>query len=410
MSRANVFPTMKFRTPLILIALCVCAAAADDRREIDREPNAGRAAAVRVGDVPLVHTATMLPVPMGQQRPDADLGRQTDQLLNNLDHALGLGGSSLARIAKLNLSVRDPEMVAGVETALARRFAGKPTPAVTLVVGVQPRADILVSGDAVGTAPDRKLPPGARPVRLRSKNMPARAAETHAAILPPGPKVYLSGKTAAGSAAAGGRASLESLKEVMAHAQVRPEDVAQVKVMLSDPTEAAQLDAVLAEVFGPGDLPPVTLVDCRTPKPDVEIEMIAAGQPADAKRPVQLDFLTPPRWKPSPQFSQVVRVNRGALIYVSAFRGDPSTDPEQQALTIFARIKDAIEAAGGDMKHLAKAMYHITGREGAAGMDKVRPKVFDPAGPPAASRNTLRHMGGAGGAMVIDMIGVVPEK
>jgi hypothetical protein len=55
-------------------------------------------------------------------------------------------------------------------------------------------------------------------------------------------------------------------------------------------------------------------------------------------------------------------------------------------------------------------MYHITGKEGAQGMDKVRPRVFDPAGPPAASRNTLRHVGGAGGVMVVDMIGVVPEK
>jgi enamine deaminase RidA (YjgF/YER057c/UK114 family) len=147
-----------------------------------------------VADVPLVHTATLLPYARGKTAADPDVGRQTDQLLSNIEQALDLGGSSLARIAKLNLSVREPEMVAPVEAALARRFSGKPMPAVTLVVGLQPGSGVLVSGDAVGTAPDRKNGVGARPVRLRSNALPARAHESHAAILPPGPKVYLSAR------------------------------------------------------------------------------------------------------------------------------------------------------------------------------------------------------------------------
>ena len=88
-------------------------------------------------------------------------------------------------------------------------------------------------------------------------------------------------------------------------------------------------------------------------------------------------------------------------------RGNPLDDPEAQAASVFGQIEKAVVEAGGDFRHLAKATYYITeGKSPPAGMDVVRRKVFDPKRPPAASRNNLRHVGGDGGVMAVDMIGV----
>ena len=141
----------------------------------------------------------------------------------------------------------------------------------------------------------------------------------------------------------------------------------------------------------------------------MEIEALAVGKPADRKRPSQVEYLTPPHLKPSPMFSQIARVNRGGSIFTSGTYGEAAQDPATQAATIFASLKERIVAGGGDFRHLAKAIYHITGREAAAGMDKLRAQVYAPDRPPAASRNNLRDVGQPGAVMMIDLIGVVVE-
>lgn len=66
--------------------------------------------------------------------------------------------------------------------------------------------------------------------------------------------------------------------------------------------------------------------------------------------------------------------------------------------------------AGGDFGHLAKGMYYVNGRAAVAALDELRPRIFPAGRPPAASRNPLRHVGGPGGAMIIDLVAAPIEK
>jgi enamine deaminase RidA (YjgF/YER057c/UK114 family) len=290
-----------------------------------------------------------------------------------------------------------------VEKVLARRFT-KAKPAVTLVVSEQTMPGALVSGDAVGLAGAGKR----EKEWLYSKEIYRTGPQAHAAVLPTGTRIFLSGKGGKGPTAEATRSILAELKAVMDFVQVRPADIVQIRIFLQRVGETRQQDEVMTEFFGSSGCPPVTYID-RAGDASMEIEMIAAGSPAPSKSVAQIEYLTPPKWKASPVFSQIARVNRGGLIYVSGLTGDPAADSEAQARSIFERTEAAVRAGGGDMRHLVKALYYITGKEGGTGMDKLRPKVFAADRPPAASRNNLRHVGGEGSTMLIDMIGVVVE-
>ena len=45
------------------------------------------------------------------------------------------------------------------------------------------------------------------------------------------------------------------------------------------------------------------------------------------------------------------------------------------------------------MSHMAKGTYYVSDHDGARWVDRVRPKVFDPKRPPAASKLRVHAMG-----------------
>lgn len=373
------------------------------------EPNTGLAAAVRVGEVALVYTATMLPRKGQELVADGDAVRQAEQVLVNLDLALVLGGSSLGQVVKFNFSVAETEMLEPVGRVLSSRFSQSLKPAVTLVVSRQVSPGVLVSGDAVGVT-GRSASAGAV-VRLRSKDLHTEGKQSHAAILPAGPRIYFSGKTADAEAAAGAEKIMADAKALMDHVATVPSEIVQVSVMMKALHDARNLESALEKFFAPAALPPIAYVERNSGKAGIEIEMIAVGKPGNVRRSPQIEYMAvPPHWRASPSFSHIARVNRGGSIYVSGAYGKPGDDAAAQAAAIFARLEQLVRMAGGDFAHLAKAMYYVNGREAVAALDNLRPKVFPAGRPPAASRNPLRHIGGPGGSLVVDLIAIPVEK
>src|SRR5205823_4369926 len=99
--------------------------------------------------------------------------------------------SSMAEVVKLHVYLARADAMADVQEKLARQFAGANKPAVSFVVGNLPHADVLVAMDAVALAIEK---PSIRQVKQFgvSKIYPQNGVR-HAAILPAGPKIYVSG-------------------------------------------------------------------------------------------------------------------------------------------------------------------------------------------------------------------------
>jgi hypothetical protein len=236
-----------------------------------------------------------------------------------------------------------------------------------------------------------------------------RAGQSHASILPAGPRIYFSGKAGRGKAAETAQALLNETKALMDFVQTTPGQIVHLTVLMKEISAAAEVEETLREYFG-GKCPPLAFLERYAGEGAMEIEALAVGAAADSSRSAQIEHLTPPHLRASPMFSQITRVNRGGSIFTSGAYGDGSENAEAQAAAIFASLKDRIVAGGGSFNHLAKAIYHITGREAAVGMDKLRAQVYQPGRAPAASRNTLRDVGQPGAVMMVDLIGVVREE
>ena len=48
-----------------------------------------------------------------------------------------------------------------------------------------------------------------------------------------------------------------------------------------------------------------------------------------------------------------------------------------------------LEAAGSDLRHLVKATYYVTDEDASRALNELRPKFYDPARPPAASKAAM---------------------
>jgi len=62
------------------------------------------------------------------------------------------------------------------------------------------------------------------------------------------------------------------------------------------------------------------------------------------------------------------------------------------------------------MRHLAKATYYVADHDAARWVDRVRPRVFDPDRPPAASKVMVHAVGMVGRTMTVDMIAVEKDR
>ena len=112
------------------------------------------------------------------------------------------------------------------------------------------------------------------------------------------------------------------------------------------------------------------------------------------------DSRWPPDEKESPVFCRMTRVSSPASIYISGLFGEPGADAELQIRSIFAELKSALSATGGDLLHLVKATYYVATDAASRKLNEIRPEFYHPKHPPAASKAPVRGTGKEGLSLI----------
>jgi len=152
----------------------------------------------------------------------------------------------------------------------------------------------------------------------------------------------------------------------------------------------------------------VSLVEWVSESP-IEIEMVVAVKPSPPVDGVvpRLEFLTPPGMTASPVYARVVRINVPQRIYVSGLFGTTETpNAAEEVRDLFTTLTRVLGAAGGDLKHLAKATYYVSEAEPSRLLNVLRPDYYDPQRPPAASKAQIVGTGRLPRTITLDMIAV----
>lgn len=363
----------------------------------------GSSLAVTVDDVPLAHTAQVLPLDAhGKIAARGDAKAQARLVLASLARTLRAARSGLPKVVKLNVYLARDTDRPKVQSALVEGFPGTNKPAVCFVTGALPDADALVAMDAVAVSGEKTLL-----TPRRSSSAPAE--ETNGilpiALLPAGPKLYVSGMADTNSLLPATRKTLEKLVAAIGHLGAQRQDIVQLKVFLQPMSEVAAVRKEVADFFG-GKAPPTVFVDWISANPVVEIELIAAAHGDLSRETNTVSYFTPPGTTDSKVYRRVARVNRGQLIYVSGLYGTGASDGAGQIREIFAQLGEATKQAGSDFEHLVKATYYVTDDDASARLNELRPQYYNPLRSPAASKAKVKGVGVAGKTVTLDMIAV----
>lgn len=388
---------------LIISSLCAVLLTATGASLASLEPDAltGTAVAVVVEDVPLVHTSQALPCDAaGKLVGTDDVARQTRQALANIERELRRAGASLESVAKLNLYVSRDEAVPAVQAVLAKTFSGPLKPAVTFVTGALAEPGVLVTLDAVAASSTKSV--SVTHLKAEAPDVDGIAC---AAVLPAGPKLYVSGMADSDTLLPATRKTLEKLVAAIGHLGSRPEDIAQLKIFLQPMSAVAGVRQEVSRFFG-GQAPPTVFVEWISANPVVEIELIAAARVAAEPATNSVSFFTPPGTTDSKVYRRVARVDQGKLIFVSGLYGPKNATGAEQIRDIFNRLRVVAERAGSDLQHLVKATYYVTDNDASQQLNALRPNYYDPLRPPAASKAMVRGVGWSGNTVTLDMIAV----
>ncbi|MBC8116077.1 MAG: RidA family protein [Candidatus Saccharimonas sp.] len=358
--------------------------------------------ACTVRDKPLVHSTQFLPRDTSQP-----VAAQMEQVLDDLLQAVKLhpedgDEEGFGDLFKLNLYVSDESAVKEAAQVLRSRFVQHRRPAVSWVVTQLTDSKAKVAADAVVIT--KRSPAQVERSREAGSTGPARVA-----ILPVGPRVYISGQAEKGdgSLADATRQTMAGLVKTLEHLGLSRRDVVQLKAFLTPMKDASVAVKEMIAAF-PGETPPpMVLVEWESSLP-IEIELIAASPATkETQKAEPLEFITPPWMKASPVFCRVVRVNHPATIYISDRYGETDKrDSAEEVRDLYGSLRRIVETSGSDLQHLAKATYYVSTDEVSSQLNTVRPEFYDPERPPAASKAKVRGTGRTGRTITLDMIAV----
>jgi enamine deaminase RidA (YjgF/YER057c/UK114 family) len=389
---------------LVALAVVVPSAAQDVRlRAIAPDTARGTAAAVVVETGALVHTALLFPEDGdGRLQHDGNAHAQGAYVLDTLHTALAAAGSGLRHLVRLHVYLTDAASMPAVERLLAERFRGVATPAVTFVETAPIRAGALVAMDAIAAAP-----PAAsrdRPSRLVVRGLPPQPlAAAHVARQPDGPFVIVSGRAAQGDLDTAIAGTLDQLRADLKGVGLGFEHVVQIKSFVRDVQQAADVRTIVAKAFA-APAPPQVATEWLRGSAPAEIELVAAGAGVRSPAPAAEDGIT--HIEPiSSRYSRVAVVHRGRPVFISGLYG-ASADPAAQVTEMFDELGRLLAQAGSDPRHLVKATYYVSDTAADRAINDIRPKVFDPERPPAASKISVRGTARPGRGSTFDMIAV----
>jgi enamine deaminase RidA (YjgF/YER057c/UK114 family) len=285
---------------------------------------------------------------------------------------------------------------------LRKRLPPPFRPAITSVLTPLADRNALVAVDAVAAGGDYSVK------TVEFATCPTVAGHegcADAAVLPAGGVAYLSGQPDEGGLDSSAVArSMSGLTKTMGHLKISPKDVVQLKVFLRPMTSAKEVLGELRKFFPDQMLPPVVFVEWLATVP-VEIEMIAQLPPSD-KPADDVVYYTPPEVRPSNTFSKAVLLRGDRQIYISGLYARVPSRGEPQAVYLFDQLQEVLKKSGSDIRHLAKATYYVSDDDAARWVDRLRPRVYDPLRPPAASKIMVHGVGMAQRTMTVDMIAV----
>lgn len=377
-------------------------------RSIGGDRASGVARAVVVEEGALVHTALMFPEDReGRLQGGADAGAQAARVLANIEIALREARTSLDFLVRLHVYVADASVTPRIDRVLADRFGGRRTPpAVTFVEREMPRAGTLVAMDAmdaIAATAWRAAPGAAR--RLTVAALPQRTGRaSHAAVQPPGPFVVVSGRAARGEFEPAIRETLAQLRRDLETVGLTFDHVVQVKSFLGDMRSEQRLEEIIAGAFAGSRVPPQVVAEWRQETTPAEIEIVATAPRTDGRR-TRVEHVEPIAGR----YSRIARVNDGQPVFISGLYGG-SIDPVAQVDEMFAELQRVLQAAGSDIRHLVKATYYVSDTAADGRINAIRPTIYDPERPPAASKLRVRGTGRPGRASTFDMIAVTTAR
>lgn len=360
----------------------------------------GLSQAVEVARQPLVHSTQVLP-----RDTSGTVAAQMTQVLDELMRTMTAGDVAPVSLVKLNIYAADETAAQESMQVLRSRFQDR-RPAVSVVVTrlSDPQAKVAADGIAVTSH---------RVATVQRYREAGSTNAARAAILPAGPRVYISGQAEKGngSLADATRQTMAGLMKTLEHLGLSSRDVVQLKAFVTPMKDAAVAVKEMVGAF-PGETPPpIVLVEWESSLP-IEIELIAAAHlPKDNENVPSIEFITPPWMKASPVFCRVVRVNHPATIYISGLFGTTDNpDAVEEVRDLYGSLRRIAKASGSDLKHLAKATYYVSTDEVSNQLNTVRPEFYDPERPPAASKAKVRGTGRTGRTITLDMIAVPKER
>lgn len=404
--------TLLFAAALLLSCTATYAQSAAEVEYVDPDPATGSSRAVVVGEVPLAHTTQLLPFTPSGQLARGGTGEQISRVLQNLRLTLAEVGADFDDLVKINVYTTGDEVVRRVKERFAETFAGEVKPAVSFMVGQQPRAGVQVAMDAVARAPASA---GRENVlRVHSEAVYAESGRGHLAIVSsPRGQVYVSGQAAREDNLVGAtRGTMQSLHATLAYLGLSAEDVVQVKAFINPMADAEEVEQVIAEYYRTEPAPPIVVVEWLHSSLHAEIELIANRDESESEVSAGDDlitYVTPPGMSAASTFSRVAEVHGTGLAYISGLYGDPSEDAEGQVRGIFAEMEELLPRVGSDFDHLVKATYYPTEGEASSQLGEVRPEYYDPERPPTASLIAVEGTGQEGSIITLDMIAVPVE-
>jgi enamine deaminase RidA (YjgF/YER057c/UK114 family) len=226
-----------------------------------------------------------------------------------------------------------------------------------------------------------------------------------AAVLPAGGIAYLSGQPAGFELTTlPTTRSMDQLMKTLKQLKLGPEHVAQIKVFLNPISSAEDVLGEVQAFFPDGLTPPVVFVEWLASVP-VEIEMVAQWSPSD--RPAEpVVYFNPPEYRPSNSFSRAALTWADRQIYIAGLYASKPSRGEPQAHLLFGQLDEVLKKTGSDMRHLVKTNYYTSDDDAARWVDRIRPKIFDPMRPPAASKVMVHGLGLSERTMTVDTIAV----
>ncbi len=364
----------------------------------------GGSEAVRVPRGALAYTSQVLATDLGGRVVGpGNSAVQMDRAFENLALALAEADTSLERIVRLNAVVDSPEVGHALARSIKARFPSESRPAVTLVEGNLPLPGALIALDAVAFIGTGRAD-GDREVRLAPDELASSSGTSPWAVLPAGPRVYVSGRAAEGEPAVAAADALRQLEETIAFVGLDRSHLVQLKCFLRPISAACEVRSRLEQHFS-GAVPPLVFIEWQHPL-TIEIEAVAAAGTATEQGAPAIEYLTPPGDRDSPVFSRLVRITHPESIFVSTLNGHTDDQGETQILEMFSDLARILSNAGSDLKHLAKATYYVSDGFTGQKLNELRPEFYDPARPPAASKVPVRGTAVTARSLAVDMIAI----